>query len=110
MFAALNKVDNNILKLDTVDMDYIRTVDCPTGHYEVENIIEGLKAFKGNLIIQTIFMKGTTEDGKDVDNTSDKYVLPWLEVVKQINPRQVMIYTIDRKLPTKSLKKRQRKN
>ena len=105
VFAALNKVDNNILKLDTVDMDYIRTVDCPTGHYEVENIIEGLKAFKGNLIIQTIFMKGTTEDGKDVDNTSDKYVLPWLEVVKQINPRQVMIYTIDRETPDQKLKK-----
>ena len=87
-------------------MDYIRTVDRPTGHYEVENIIEGLKAFKGNLIIQTIFMKGTTEDGKDVDNTSDKYVLPWLEVVKQINPRQVMIYTIDRgNSRPKSLKK-----
>lgn len=105
VFAALNKVDNNILKLDTVDMDYIRTVDRPTGHYEVENIIEGLKAFKGNLIIQTIFMKGTTEDGKDVDNTSDKYVLPWLEVVKQINPRQVMIYTIDRETPDQKLKK-----
>ena len=105
VFEALNKVDNNILKLDTVDMDYIRTVDRPTGHYEVENIIEGLKAFKGNLIIQTIFMKGTTEDGKDVDNTSDKYVLPWLEVVKQINPRQVMIYTIDRETPDQKLKK-----
>lgn len=86
-------------------MDYIRTVDRPTGHYEVENIIEGLKAFKGNLIIQTIFMKGTTEDGKDVDNTSDKYVLPWLEAVKQINPRQVMIYTIDRETPDQKLKK-----
>ena len=50
-------------------------------------------------------MKGTTEDGKDVDNTSDKYVLPWLEVVKQINPRQVMIYTIDRETPDQKLKK-----
>jgi wyosine [tRNA(Phe)-imidazoG37] synthetase (radical SAM superfamily) len=26
-----NKIDNNILKLDTVDEDYIHTVDRPTG-------------------------------------------------------------------------------
>lgn len=105
VFDALNKVDNNILKLDTVDIDYIRKVDRPTGAYDVEKIIEGLKAFKGKLIIQTMFMKGKTDEGEDVDNTSDKYVLPWLEVVKQIAPQKVMIYTIDRETPDHSLKK-----
>lgn len=105
VFDALNKVDNNILKLDTVDIDYIRKVDRPIGAYDVEKIIEGLKAFKGKLIIQTMFMKGKTDEGEDVDNTSDKYVLPWLEVVKQIAPQKVMIYTIDRETPDHSLKK-----
>lgn len=105
VFDALNKIDNNILKLDTVDIDYIRKVDRPTGGYDVSSIIEGMKAFKGNLIIQTMFLKGTTDEGEDVDNTSDKYVLPWLEAVKEIAPRQVMIYTIDRETPDLSLKK-----
>lgn len=105
VFAALNKVDNNILKLDTVDIDYIRKVDRPTGSYEVDRIIEGLRAFKGNLIIQTMFLKGKTDGGEDVDNTSDTYVLPWLEAVKKISPRQVMIYTIDRETPDKALQK-----
>lgn len=104
VFDALNKVDNNILKLDTVDTDYIRLVDRPTGHYDVRKIIGYLKAFEGNLIIQTMFMKGSYK-GWDVDNTSDKYVLPWLEVVKEIAPRQVMIYTIDRETPDHDLKK-----
>ncbi len=104
VFDALNKVDNNILKLDTVDTDYIRLVDRPTGHYDVRKIIGYLKAFEGNLIIQTMFMKGSYK-GLDVDNTSDKYVLPWLEVVKEIAPRQVMIYTIDRETPDHDLKK-----
>ena len=45
--------DNNILKLDTIDTDYIRLTDRPTGHYDVRKIIKGMKAFKGNLIIQT---------------------------------------------------------
>ena len=64
-----------------------------------------MKDFKGNLIIQTMFMKGTTDEGVDVDNTSDQYVLPWLEVVKQITPKQVMIYTIDRETPDQDLQK-----
>ena len=98
VFYALNKVDNNILKLDTVDEEYIRTVDRPNTHYSVTEIIERLKTFEGNCIIQTMFMKGSYQ-GKDVDNTSDRYVLPWLEALKDINPRQVMIYTIDRETP-----------
>lgn len=104
VFDALNKVDNNILKLDTVDEDYIRTVDRPAGHYSLTELIDLMKAFKGNCIIQTMFMKGTYQ-GKDVDNTSDKYVLPWLEAVKEIAPRQVMIYTIDRETPDQDLVK-----
>ena len=105
VFAALNKIDNNILKLDTVDNDYIRLVDCPTGHYDVNRIIEGMKAFHGNLIVQSMFLKGETETGVDVDNTTDRYVLPWLEVVKEIAPRQVMVYTIDRETPDHALQK-----
>lgn len=104
VFEALNKVDNNILKLDTVNEDYIRMVDRPTGKYDLQEIVEKLKAFKGNLIIQTMFMKGMYA-GKDVNNTSDEFVLPWIEAVKAISPRQVMIYTIDRETPDQELLK-----
>ena len=104
VFEALNRVDNNILKLDTIDTAYINKVDRPTGHYDVKRVIEYMKAFKGNLIVQTMFMKGTFE-GEDVDNTSDSFVLPWLEVIKDIAPRQVMIYTIDRETPAPDLLK-----
>lgn len=104
VFAALNRVDNNILKLDTVDSTYIRLVDRPTGEYDVNHVIDGLKAFHGNLIIQTMFMKGT-HDGISVDNTTDSYVIPWMKVVKEIAPRQVMIYTIDRETPDQHLAK-----
>lgn len=102
--TALKRIDNNILKLDTVDADYIRRVDRPTGAYDVQKIIEQLKTFQGHLIIQTMFMKGT-HDGISVDNTSDRYVLPWIEAVKQIAPRQVMIYTIARETPDQHLEK-----
>lgn len=104
VFAALNRVDNNILKLDTIDADYIQAVDRPTGLYDVQQVIAGMKAFRGNCIVQTLFMKGTFQE-QDVDNTSDRYVLPWLEMVKKIAPKQVMIYTIDRETPAHGLLK-----
>ena len=101
---ALKRIDNNILKLDTVDPEYIRRVDRPTGAYDVNDIISRMKAFEGQLIIQTMFMKGT-HDGLSVDNTTDRYVLPWLDAVRDIAPRQVMIYTIDRETPDRNLEK-----
>lgn len=104
VFNALLKVDNNILKLDTVSDKYIRMVNRPTSKYELQSIIERLKAFEGHCIIQTMFMKGSI-NGTDVDNTSDEYVLPWLRVVKEIAPSMVMIYTIDRETPDQDLRK-----
>jgi wyosine [tRNA(Phe)-imidazoG37] synthetase (radical SAM superfamily) len=101
---ALKRIDNNILKLDTVDAEYIRRVDRPNAHYDVKEIIASLKQFDGQLIIQTMFMKGSSQ-GVSVDNTGDAYVLPWLEVMKEIHPRQVMIYTIDRETPDHDLQK-----
>ena len=97
---ALMRVDNNILKLDTIDMAFISQVDRPNGTYSVDTIIERMKAFNGHVIIQTMFLKG---DG--IDNTTDRYVRPWLEAVKDIAPSQVMIYTIDRETPDHSLLK-----
>lgn len=104
VFDALMKVDNNIQKLDTVNPDYISEVDRPAGHYDLQKIVSSLKAFNGKVIIQTMFMKGFI-DGRDVSNVSDKYVLPWLETVKEISPEKVMIYTIDRETPDHDLQK-----
>lgn len=104
VFQALLKVDNNIQKLDTVDEEYIRLLDAPVGHYDLKAIIDALKAFDGHVIIQTMFLGGTL-DGKDVDNTGDRYVEPWLDVVESIHPEKVMIYTIDRETPVTTLQK-----
>ena len=103
---ALAKVDNNILKLDTINAEYINKVDRPTQpSYDVNRIIADIKSFNGQAIIQTMFMKGTTEDGYDVDNTTEAFVAPWLETIKEIAPREVMIYTIDRETPDQHLQK-----
>ena len=113
---ALMRVDDNILKLDTVDPIYINKVDHPNGTYDVNAIIERMKAFNGHLIIQTMFMRGAVlrsvgdevSNGESVDNTGEEYVGPWLEAVKAIKPQQVMVYTIDRETPAHGLEKASR--
>lgn len=104
VFQALMKIDNNIQKLDTVNPSYIDAIDVPLVPYDVENIIERLAAFKGHVIIQTMFMKGYLGE-RDMDNTGDAYVLPWIEALKRIKPEKVMIYTIDRETPVTTLQK-----
>ena len=99
---ALLKVDNNILKLDTVDPRYIQLVDRPVGSYDIGKIIETICQYEGKCIIQTLFMKGECK-GVSVDNTGDEYVTPWLEALSKIAPQQVMIYTIDRETPLSGL-------
>ena len=119
VFQALMKVDNNIQKLDTVDNDYIRMLDRPVSpDYDVQNVIEHLKAFNGHVIIQTMFLKGARSKEQSLsiidpllstlDNTGEEYVGPWLETVKKIAPQSVMIYTIDRETPVEGLEKASR--
>ncbi|MBO5537840.1 MAG: radical SAM protein [Prevotella sp.] len=111
VFDALLRVDNNIQKLDTVDEAFIRHIDRPTGHYAVSEVVENLRRFKGHVIIQTMFLKrlSTAQEVPAIDNTTDAYVEPWLRAVELIAPRQVMIYTIDRETPDRTLAKATKK-
>lgn len=105
IFNALMKVDSNILKFDSAFDETVRRLDRPVGKYfNVAWQIEQLKKFEGNLIIQTMFLRGVLDDGV-IDNTTEKELSAWIEGLKIIKPQQVMIYTIDREAPTKGLEK-----
>ena len=109
VFDALMKVDNALMKMDTVSEKYIHTVDQPAGNYNLQLIVERLADMNGHAVIQTMFMKGSIKDrdGKtvSVDNCNDEYITPYIEALKKIKPRQVMIYTLDREWPTEGLEK-----
>lgn len=103
---ALTLVDNNIMKLDTVNRAYIDMVDRPTASsYSVESIVRTMCSFEGHVIVQTMFMKGTDDEGRCVENIGDAFVLPWLDALRRIRPSAVMIYTIDRETPCTTLLK-----
>jgi len=101
---ALNRVEDNILKLDSVFSETVELFNMPLGKYRVEKIIEQLKGFKGNLTVQTMFVKGSYE-GKKVDNTTEKEIEAWIKALHEIKPKQVMIYTIARDTPSPDLVK-----
>jgi wyosine [tRNA(Phe)-imidazoG37] synthetase (radical SAM superfamily) len=105
IFDALKKVDNNILKLDSAILDTVRLIDRPNSpEYSIEKQVELFKRFNGDFIMQTMFVRGSHK-GKVVDNTTEEEISAWLEAVKATNPREVMIYTIDRETPEKNLEK-----
>ncbi len=101
---ALEKVDNNILKLDSAFDDTVRLINDPQGACSVARTVEEMKKFDGNLIVQTMLLRGT-HNGQRVDNTTGREIDAWLELVREIAPRQVMLYTIDRDTPSKELQK-----
>lgn len=102
---ALKKVDNNIQKLDGADDEIIRLLDRPNNpNFSLKKLVEQLKSFNGNVIIQSIFLQGKI-DNISFDNSSDDKVLPWLALIKEIKPKEVMVYTIDRPTPISNLKK-----
>ena len=106
---ALLKADNAIMKLDTSNKEYIHLVDQPNEAYNMDTVIESLEKMNGKAIVQTIFMKGKikAKNGNSVsaDNCRDEYIMPYIEALKKINPRKVMIYTLDREWPTEGLEK-----
>lgn len=105
VFATLQKVDNNILKLDSGILETIQLMDRPLlPSYSIERQVQLLKRFEGNFTLQTMFLRGTHE-GKRIDNTTEEEVEAWLKLVEELKPREVMIYTIDRETPSKQLEK-----
>jgi wyosine [tRNA(Phe)-imidazoG37] synthetase (radical SAM superfamily) len=105
IFRALQRVDNNILKFDSAIDKTVQRLDRPSGkQFSVEWQLEQFRKFNGNLIIQTLFLRGKLADGI-IDNTTEEEVSAWLEALQIIRPKQVMIYSIDRETPTKGLEK-----
>jgi len=101
---ALKKVDDNILKLDSGIPETIWLLNAPAGYFNFFKMVSQLIAFKGNLIIQTLFIRGEYQ-GVKIDNTTEEELKAWIDLIRQINPKKLMIYTIARDTPLKTLEK-----
>jgi wyosine [tRNA(Phe)-imidazoG37] synthetase (radical SAM superfamily) len=97
---ALRKVDNPILKIDASTQELVQKINKPVGTYRLAEVLENMKKFEGNFILQTMFLKS-----KEFDTVASGALEAWMDIVRMLRPRQVMVYTIDRETPDKSLEK-----
>jgi len=95
---ALLKIDQNILKLDSGFDLTLKIHNQPRVNIRVAELIENLKKFNGQLIIQTLFLRGSYK-GNTIDNTTPEEIEAWLTALQMIKPSEVMIYTVSRDTP-----------
>lgn len=105
VFDAMKKIENPILKLDSAFDETARQIDRPNAAtYSVSQQVERYRLFQGDFILQSMFLRGRFE-GRVVDNTTEEEISAWLGLVRSLQPREVMIYTIDRETPARELEK-----
>ena len=98
VFDALRKVDNPILKIDAPTDALVARINQPAPGYSLSRVVEALEKFEGNFILQTMFLKSN-----DFDSSSPEVLEGWMALVRQLRPREVMVYTIDRPTPQQGL-------
>lgn len=99
---ALKKVDDNILKLDSGILETILLLNKPVRKLDLSELVRHLKKFEGELIIQTMFLKGSFE-GHLFDNTTEVEIEMWMRLLNEIRPKSVMIYSLARDTPAENL-------
>ena len=98
VFDALRKVDNPILKLDAVSTADAKIINRPQGRYSTDAVVRNMEKFKGDFVLQTMFLRSPDFDSADT-------VGEWMDIVRSLRPREVMVYTIDRETPAQGLQK-----
>lgn len=102
---ALRRVDNNILKLDSAIDGTVRMIDRPNDpNYTVAHVIDRLAAFGPGCIVQTMMLRGSY-NGKQIDNTTPEEIDALCHAYQLIQPKSVMLYSIDRRTPAQQLEK-----
>jgi hypothetical protein len=97
--------DNRILKLDSAIDATMRLIDQPVNsHLTVEQLAQWLSLFDGDFTLQTCFLRGEY-DGQIIDNTTPEELSAWYAMIDRLQPKQVMIYVIDRATPLQTLSK-----
>ena len=98
--AALKRVDNPILKIDAPTDELIARINHPAPGYRLERVLEALRGFQGDFVLQTMFLRSV-----DFDSSSPEVLDAWMDIVRDLRPRKIMVYTIDRPTPEPGLEK-----
>ncbi len=100
VFEALRKVDNPIMKIDAPTNELVELINQPAPGYDVKRVVEALKAFNGDFVLQTCMLRSD-----DFDSSKPEVIDGMLDIVRLLRPREWMVYTIDRPTPMQGLRK-----
>ena len=100
IFEALRRVDNPIMKIDAPTNALAALINQPAPGYDVGRVVEALKQFDGNFVLQTCMLRSA-----EFDSSSPEVLNGWMQIVRQLHPREIMVYTIDRPTPMQGLQK-----
>ena len=97
---ALHLVDNAILKLDAPTDALAAVINQPRAEYHVESIVGDMERFGHDFVLQTMFLRAP-----GFDSSNPEVLGPWMDIVRRLRPREVMVYTLDRPTPAEGLQK-----
>jgi len=98
VFRALTLLDARYMKLDGGDEETWRLVDKPLGDADWPRLLATLKQLP-DIVLQSMFIQGT------YDNAREDQVSRWVDVVGDIKPLSVQVYTIDRGTAAEGIEK-----
>ncbi|HNV94848.1 MAG TPA: radical SAM protein [Bacteroidales bacterium] len=96
------QIEKPVLKLDSAIEQTMRAINLPSANFNLKNYLEQLYLLKEKVYIQTMFLKGN-HFGTNIDNTTNDEVNALIEQYKKIQPKAVMLYSLDRVPPLSSL-------
>lgn len=102
--AALKKIDEPILKIDTFIQSDFELINQPAAGMSIATIVDNIASNFKHPIIQTMFMRGNINN-TFFDNTTEESLRVYFETLKRLSPSLVMIYSIARETPLSGLQK-----
>lgn len=100
VFKALRKVDNPIMKIDAPTAELAARINNPAPGYDPLKVADALRGFGGDFVLQTMFLKSS-----EFDSSSPEVLDGWMQIVRDLRPREIMVYTIARPTPQQGLEK-----
>ena len=100
IFDALRKVDNPIMKIDAPTNALAAIINKPAPGYDIDSVVAALEKFNGDFVLQTCMLRCD-----NFDSSNPKILNGWMDIVRLLRPRNIMVYTIDRPTPQSGLQK-----
>ena len=81
-----------------IDADSGKVVEVPEPDTWVTD--DDMERFGHDFVLQTMFLRAP-----GFDSSSPEVLGPWMDIVRRLRPREVMVYTLDRPTPAEGLQK-----